>query len=108
VRQGRDPTTGEPIVTVALTRRGNRAFHELTRQAAVRGALRRSPQHLAIILDGALRASPQIDYTRYPDGIDASGGGAQVTGLRSAAEARNVAVVLRTGALPVGFVVVPR
>jgi preprotein translocase subunit SecD len=104
-RRSTDPATGVPIVTVALTSEGNRAFEALTRKVAVRGSHTGAAQHVAIVLDGALRAFPAIDYTRYPNGIDASAG-MQLGGVPSAAEAKRLAVVLRTGELPVRFVAV--
>jgi preprotein translocase subunit SecD len=45
---------------------------------------------------------------QYPNGIDPSGGGAQITGLSSKEEAKNLAVVLQTGTLPLEFVEVSR
>jgi preprotein translocase subunit SecD len=102
-RQDLDPATGAPVVTIGFTRRGNQLFHELTRAAAVRGKALGVPQHVAIVLDDQIRSWPQIDFTRYPDGIDPSGGGAQIAGLPSISDAREVALVLRTGALPVAF-----
>ncbi|HEY7538413.1 MAG TPA: protein translocase subunit SecF, partial [Gaiellaceae bacterium] len=43
-----------------------------------------------------------------PDGIDPTGGGAQITGLASLGEAKRLALVLQTGALPVKFETVER
>jgi len=59
-------------------------------------------QHFAIVLDGVIRSFPSIDYEQYPNGISGSGG-AQITGLGSFSEAKNLALVLQTGALPVKF-----
>jgi SecD/SecF fusion protein len=80
----------------------------MTRDEAVRGRALGPLQHLAIVLDDELRSFPSIDYQQYPDGIDPSGGGAQITGLFSKDDAKNLALVLQTGALPVDFVVVSR
>ena len=103
VRRSTDPATNAPIVTMALTPDGERAFEALTRRVAVRGSHEGAAQHIAIVLDGALRAFPAIDYRQYPDGFDASAG-LQLSGVPSAAEAKRLAVVLRTGELPVRFV----
>src|SRR5205814_3938440 len=82
-------------------------FHEITRAEAQRGKLRGTAQHFAIVLDRQIQSFPQIDYTQYPDGIDPVNG-AQITGLRDYTEAKNIALVLQTGALPVNFVQIER
>ena len=60
------------------------------------------------MLDNEIRSWPQIDYTQYPNGIDPTGTGAQITGMSSLKEAQNLALVLQTGALPVKFVPLER
>ncbi len=107
-RQDFDPQTGEAIVTMQFTGKGNKRFRDITRAEAVRGATLGSPQHFAIVLDNEIRSFPQIDYTKYPDGIDPTGGGAQITGMASTQEAKNLAIVLQTGALPVKFRTIER
>ena len=69
----------------------------------MRGKLRNAPQHFAIVLDREIRSWPQIDYT---DGALAGGisGNAQITGIGDIQEAKDLALVLQTGALPVEFV----
>src|SRR6185437_4057052 len=62
----------------------------------------------AIVLDNQIRSWPQIEYQKYPDGIDPTNGGAEITGLASLSEAKNLALVLQTGALPIRFVTVER
>jgi SecD/SecF fusion protein len=106
-RQDFDPN-GQPIVTMQFTGHGNKVFHEITRLEAVRGQTLGVPQHFAIVLDSQIRSWPQIDYTKFPDGIDPTSGGAEITGLASLSEAKNLALVLQTGALPVKFVTVER
>ena len=80
-RQDFDPTTGEPIVLMQFKSKGNKIFHEVTKNEAMRGAIQQTPQHFAIVLDNEIRSFPQIDYTQYPQGIDPTGSGAQITGL---------------------------
>jgi SecD/SecF fusion protein len=60
------------------------------------------------VLDNEIRSWPQIDYTLYPNGINPTGTGAQITGMASLKEAQNLALVLQTGALPVKFVPLER
>jgi SecD/SecF fusion protein len=102
-----DPNTGQPIVLMQFTGKGGKQFHAITREEAFRGKLRQTPQHFAIVLDNQIQSFPQIDYTQYPDGIDPING-AQITGLKDATEAKDIALVLQTGALPVNFTPIER
>ena len=113
-RQDFDTRTGEPIVLMEFTDKGAKKFQEITRDMAQRGKLlfntvgggQGDPsaflQHFAIVLDREIRSWPTIDFTEYPGGITGSNG-AQITGLQSIGEAKNLALVLQTGALPVEF-----
>ena len=101
-------SSGAPIVTLQFTHAGDERFHDITRDEAIRGRALGVDQHFAIVLDGELRSWPQIDYRRFPDGIDPAGGGAEIDGLPSVGEAKALAVVLQTGALPVEFRTVER
>ena len=113
-RQDFDPQTNQPIVVMQFTGAGGEKFHDITRALAVRGQTQTtqlaSPeplfQHFAIVLDDEIRSWPSIDYQQYPDGI--SGDSAQITGLGSVQEAKDLALVLQTGALPVRFEQVDR
>ncbi|HUY70990.1 MAG TPA: protein translocase subunit SecF, partial [Gaiellaceae bacterium] len=105
-----DPSTGGPIVTMQFTNQGNKLFHQITRLEAQRGQTlgNNDFQSFAIVLDDQIYSFPTIDYTKYADGIDPTGTGAEITGLQSQAEANHLALVLQTGALPVKFVTVER
>ncbi len=107
-RQDFDPTSGNPIVLLSFKGKGNKAFAQVTKNEAVRGSIQKRPQHFAIVLDNEIRSWPQIDYSQYPNGIDPTGTGAQITGMSSLKEAQNLALVLQTGALPVKFVPLER
>ena len=98
-----DPNTGEAIVLMQFTKAGGKKFHAITRDEAQRGQARGTEQHFAIVLDREIRSFPSIDYNQYPDGIDPVNG-AQITGIRSTREAKDLAIVLQTGALPVRFI----
>jgi hypothetical protein len=72
-----DPRLREPIVALTLTAEGRRAFQELTRTVAQRGAdtaLGGDPlatsQHFAIVVDGRILSVPFINWRENPDGID--------------------------------------
>ena len=94
---------GRPIVSMEFTGKGGDRFEEITRAEWVRGKLRGTPQHFAIVLDREIRTWPQIDFTDSSLSGGIGGGRAQITGLDSIDEAQDIAIVLQTGALPVKF-----
>ena len=98
-----DPQTGQPIVTMEFTGKGGKRFEQITRDEWIRGKLRNAPQHFAIVLDREIKTFPQIDYTDSSLSGGIGGGRAQITGLQSLQEAKDIAIVLQTGALPVKF-----
>jgi SecD/SecF fusion protein len=106
-RQDFDPN-GDPVVLMQFTNKGNKAFEQVTKNEAVRGQIQQVPQHFAIVLDNEIRSWPQIDYNDLPNGINPAGTGAQITGMANLKEAKNLALVLQTGALPVNFIPLER
>ncbi|HZN22210.1 MAG TPA: protein translocase subunit SecD [Gaiellaceae bacterium] len=94
---------GRPIVTMEFTGAGSNKFEEITRNLHIRGRLRQAPQHFAIVLDREIKTFPQIDYTDSSLAGGIGGGRAQIEGLDSIKEAKDIAIVLQTGALPVKF-----
>ncbi len=110
-RQDFDPQTNEPIVNMQFTKAGAKKFAEITLLEAQRGKLLTNTvgggtpifQHFAIVLDREIRSWPQIDWQQYPGGISGSNG-AQISGNFTVNEAKDLALVLQTGALPVKFV----
>ena len=114
-RQDFDTQTGQPIVLLSFTHKGAKKFETITRAEAQRGQLLFNTvggaqsgnesaffQHFAIVLDREIRSFPSIDFKQYPGGIGGSGG-AQITGMAGLGEAKDLALVLQTGALPVEF-----
>jgi SecD/SecF fusion protein len=107
-----------PIVRIDFTGKGGDKFHQITRELAQRGQQQANlhgvsgtaaddfNQSFAIVLDGEIRSFPSVDFTDYPDGI--AGGGAEISGLDSVQESKDLALVLQTGALPVEFVQLQR
>ena len=106
------------VVRLGFTSKGASKFHDITRAEAQRGAalaaaagqtgsdpntINQFAQHFAIVLDGELRSTPFIDYKQNPDGIDPRGTGAEISNIQSLGEAKDLALVLQTGALPVKF-----
>jgi SecD/SecF fusion protein len=106
------------VVRLGFTGEGASKFHDITRAEAQRGAqkaaaagqtgsdlqtIQQFAQHFAIVLDGELKSTPYIDYKQNPDGIDPRGTGAEISNINSFGEAKDLALVLQTGALPVRF-----
>jgi protein-export membrane protein SecD len=77
--------TNQPIVSLDLTSEGGGQFGDVTRAHV--------NQRLGIVLDGVVRMAPNI---RQP----ITTGQAQIEGFDSVEEARDIAIVLRAGALP--------
>ena len=110
-RQDFDTRTQSPIVTMQFTKKGAKKFAEITRLEAQRGKLlsntigggQKIEQHFAIVLDREIKSWPSIDWEQYPGGISGSNG-AQISGIGDVQEAKDLALVLQTGALPVNFV----
>jgi len=81
-----DPNSpGNWQVSIEFTATGTRIFGEVTEQNV--------GKHLAIVLDGSVYSAPRINE-RIP------GGRAVITGQFTVDEARDLAIVLRAGALP--------
>src|SRR5919198_2955738 len=106
-RQDFDPTTNEPVVLMQFTGQGSHNFQQVTSEEYNRGRTRQIPQHFAIVLDREIRSFPQIDYTKS-DLAGGISGNAEISGIKSISEAKDLALVLQTGALPVNFVQIER
>jgi SecD/SecF fusion protein len=113
-RQDFDTRTGQPIVLMDFTGKGADKFEDITREIAQRGKLLFNTvgggqgdyqnwlQSFAIVLDREIKSFPTIDFEEYPGGITGSNG-AQISGIGSIDDAKDLALVLQTGALPVEF-----
>jgi SecD/SecF fusion protein len=110
-----DTRTNAPVVLMQFTGKGKKIFHTITRREAQRGALicqgrsdsssvQNCAQHFAIVLDGQIQSAPYIDFVQNPDGIPGDTG-AQIDMGRGGGigDAKRLALVLQTGALPVTF-----
>src|SRR5918995_1711316 len=97
------------VVLMEFTDAGGDKFHEITRELAIRGQQienqgipkEQALQSFAIVLDREIKSAPTIDWNDNPDGI--AGGSAEITGIGDVSEAKDLALVLQTGALPVEF-----
>src|SRR5256884_867095 len=87
---------------------GSHKFQQVTAEEYNRGHTRNGlPQHFAIVLDREIRSFPQIDPTKS-DLAGGISGNAEISGIGSIGEAKDLALVLQTGALPVNFVPIER
>jgi protein-export membrane protein SecD len=107
---------GQPIVTLQFTNHGGNQFGKITKDEAQRGQTKwelagkpaisatNNPyaQHFAIVLDQQLESSPLIDFQQFPDGIQGNNAEIDLNGS-TIGDAKNLALVLQTGALPVTF-----
>ena len=80
-----DSQYGEPYVSIEFDRKGARAFERITGENV--------SKRLAIVLDGKVYSAPTIQEK-------IGGGKARITGRFTMEEARDLAIVLRAGALP--------
>ena len=100
-RAGFNNQTGKPNVSIDFTADGSQQFQEITRELYRTGLLKQTPQTFAIVLDNVMESDPMIDYTD-PTLRDGISGGAEISGgSMTTQEAKDLAFVLNTGALPV-------
>lgn len=85
-----DPSTGAPQVGIDFTSKGSKDFAAITTRLV--------GKQLAIILDKKVQSHPVIQEP-------ITGGKAQISGKFSLEEAKNLALVLQSGALPVNLVI---
>jgi len=101
--------SGSPFVVVlTFTEEGAKRFAELLRTGKLKGGKVEGDQQgdrMAIILDGKVQSAPVIDKslvdTARTQGWRAIREGTQITGLTTKEEADRLAIVLRSGNLPV-------
>lgn len=90
-QQGFDQRSNEPIVSITFDQQGGAKFAKLTTENVNRP--------FAIILDGKVLSAPNINEPIL-------GGSAQISGRFSVESANQLAIALRSGALPVDLKVV--
>ncbi len=105
---------GQPNVTFGFTGDGRKAFQEVTRQIAQRGAAssigpsteqsaEERSGHFAVVLDNEVKTRPIINYAQNPDGIDGRQGAQISGGFTSISDAQELASFLQRGALPINL-----
>jgi SecD/SecF fusion protein len=120
IRADIDSQSGSWVTLLAFTGHGSNAFQRITKAEYDRGKTNATlaghpgdrslvtqyAGHSAIVLDGVLESTPYIDYTdsSLQDGIS---GGAQIT-TGDQTSAKNLALILQTGSLPVSFTQIER
>jgi len=103
---------GLPNVTFSFTKEGRVAFEQVTRAIARRGQARaRGPVtlreaeelsgHFVLVFDGEVKTRPIINFAENPVGIDGRTGAQISGGFSSVQDARDLATILRIGALPI-------
>jgi len=118
-RQDFDTQTNEPIALVRFTETGAKKFEDVTRRLVERGRNLANQQGLAggfgndaanqqfaIVFDRDMKSAPSVDFDDNPNGIPGDNG-AQIVGI-SKADAKDLALLLETGALPTAFRVVSK
>ena len=82
---------GQPVVTLEFNAEGAKKFADLT--------ARNVGKQIAILLDGDVLTAPRVNEP-------ITGGKAQITGSRDAKDAEHLAILLRSGSLPVKLEIV--
>ncbi len=90
-KQGFEQQTNRPVVSITFNQQGGAKFAELTQQNV--------NKRFAIILDGKVLSAPAINEPIL-------GGSAQISGSFTVQSATQLAIALRSGALPVDLTVV--
>jgi SecD/SecF fusion protein len=119
-RQDFDSSQGggnQPVVTMQFTNSGADKFENVTRTLAERGRSLANRagvtdkrendafnQQFAIVLDREIKSAPTVDFDDNPSGIGGNNG-AIITGV-SIQEAKDLALVLRSGTLPFKLVTI--
>jgi SecD/SecF fusion protein len=106
---------GAPNVNFGFTSHGKAIFERVTKEIAHRGQEQQLPgisheaalQHFAVVLDGQIITAPSIDFSQYPEGIDASQG-SEISGGFTLTSAQNLANELQSGALPVKLLLISK
>ena len=88
-----------PNVLINFTSKGGKQFGAVTRDLATKGQITGVNQSFAIVLDNQMESDPIVDYKQNPDGIQ--GTSAEITGNFTIQEAKDLALVINYGALPV-------
>ena len=87
----------KPKVDMQFNGEGATIFSQVTGKMAETAQITGQDQRLAIVLDGNVESAPRVQ-----EQID--GGKAEITGNFTSDEAKNLALVLQTGALPVDLI----
>jgi SecD/SecF fusion protein len=116
-KQDFDPTTHEPVVLMQFTKSGGNKFQDITQTLVERGRNLANQnglpggsgndaanQQFAIVLDREIKSAPSVDFDENPNGIPGNNG-AQITGI-SIGDAKDLALVLRSGTLPFKLVTI--
>lgn len=101
-----DPQRASRFVSIDFKGQGGRKWEQLTGKAACNPA-GDPKRRVAIVLDGQVISSPQVDPSVQCN-VGIQGGSTQITGNFTRAQADNLAVLITGGALPVPVKVISR
>lgn len=93
-QEATDTSTGEPIVQLQFNAEGTKKFADATSRLVQQYGDQDPKRHITIYLDQDMVQNP---YVMEP----ITGGQARITGYKDLTEAHNIALLLRSGALPV-------
>ena len=107
----------QPNVTFGFTKKGRKAFQEVTRQIAQFGrAQAKGPVsaerasalsgHFAVVLYGEVETRPIINFAQNPNGINGQTGAEISGGFNTMGEAQALAKILKIGTLPINLVLI--
>ena len=107
----------EPNVTFGFTKKGRKAFHEVTRQIAQFGVAQAKGRvsaeraaalsgHFAAVLYNEVRTRPIINFAQNPDGISGRTGAEISGGFNNAHDAQELATILKIGAVPINMALI--
>src|SRR4051812_15143437 len=105
---------GLPVVLLQFNGHGSKQFERITKSEAQAGQTaydlagragdyQNYVKHFAIVLDQKLQSTPYIDFKNTPNGIPGPNAEIDLGAGGSIKEAKDLALVLQTGALPVTF-----
>ena len=93
-KAGTDPTSNQPIVELELTKEGAQKFGDVTTELVNKYSSGDPKRKIAIFLDEEMLQNPNVQTA-------ITNGRAQITGYKDLPDANRIAVLLRSGALPV-------
>lgn len=107
----------QPNVTFGFTKKGQKAFQEVTRQIAQLGRAHAVGPvsaenaaavsgHFAVVLYNEVETRPIINFVESPNGIEGRTGAEIARGFNNIEDAQELATILKIGALPINLALI--